>query len=351
MACRGSINPSFLLRGAPVKSCPKCNSTYPTQFTVCPHDASTLLEVNELSDGAVIRGKYKIIQKIGEGGMGAVYKALHVKFNEICALKIVLPFHLQDPTFIQRFNAEAMLMRKLDHPHALRINDVDETEDGRPFFVMEFVEGEGLDALLARGPLSATRAIGITIQACEALAAAHRLGVIHRDIKPANLMLARTADGSDCVKVLDFGIAKVKAGSPLRDGASLTQTGALVGTPAYMSPEQCQGVHGDQLTESSDLYSLGVVLYQMLTGSVPFKADTAVGMLMAHLQQSPPDPRAMRPEVPEPLVRVVFRALEKDPANRFATADEMREALENASSALGKTTIGKLRAVSPVEVK
>ena len=328
-----------------MKSCPKCNSTYPTQFTVCPHDAATLLEVSELAPGAILRGKYKILEKIGEGGMGAVYKALHLRFNEVCALKIVLPYHLQDPSFLQRFNAEAVLMRRLDHPHALRINDVDETEDGRPFFVMEYIEGESLDAILVRGALPPARAVGIALQACEALAAAHRLGVIHRDIKPANLILARTSDGTDCVKVLDFGIAKVKAGSPLRDGASLTQTGALVGTPTYMSPEQCQGAHGDKLTEASDLYSLGVVLYQMLTGSVPFKADTAVGMLMAHLQQSPPDPRVLSPNVPPQLVKVVFRALEKDPAKRYASADEMRKALEDANSALGKTTIGSLRAV------
>ncbi|HKM90593.1 MAG TPA: protein kinase, partial [Candidatus Acidoferrales bacterium] len=328
-----------------MKSCPHCKSTYPTQFTVCPHDAATLQEVSELEPGAILRGKYKILEKIGEGGMGAVYKALHVKFNEVCALKIVLPYHLKDPSFLQRFNAEAVLMRRLDHPHALHINDVDETEDGRPFFVMEYIEGESLDAVLARGALAPARAVGIAIQACEALAAAHRLGVIHRDIKPANLILARTADGSDCVKVLDFGIAKVKAGSPLRDGASLTQTGALVGTPTYMSPEQCQGAHGDKLTESSDLYSLGVVLYQMLTGSVPFKADTAVGMLMAHLQQSPPDPRVLCPSVPPQVVNVVFRALEKDPTKRFASADEMRKALEDANAALGKTTVGSLRAV------
>jgi len=334
-----------LRRGVPVKTCPKCNSTYPTQFTVCPHDAETLQEVSELGPGAILRGKYKILEKIGEGGMGAVYKALHLRFNEVCALKIVLPYHLQDPSFVQRFNAEAVLMRRLDHPHALRINDVDETEDGRPFFVMEYIEGESLEAVLARGALPPVRAIGIMIQACDALAAAHRLGVIHRDIKPANLILARTADGSDSVKVLDFGIAKVKAGSPLRDGASLTQTGAIVGTPTYMSPEQCQGAHGDQLTDASDLYSLGVVLYQMLTGSVPFKADTAVGMLMAHLQQSPPDPRVLVPSVPPQLVSVVFRALEKNPAKRFASADEMRKALEDANSALGKTTVGSLRAV------
>lgn len=329
-----------------MKSCPHCKSTYPTQFTVCPHDAATLEEVSEFAPGAVLRGKYRILEKIGEGGMGAVYKALHLKFNEVYALKVVLSAYLEDATFLQRFHSEALLMRRIDNPHALRVHDVDETEDGRPFFVMDFIDGDTLDTVLARGALAPDRAIRIAMQACEALGAAHRLGVIHRDIKPGNLLLARTADGLDNVKVLDFGIAKVKAGSPLREGVSITQTGAFVGTPAYMSPEQCQGAHGDRLTGASDLYSLGVVLYHMLTGSVPFKADTAVGMLMAHLQQSPPDPRALCPDVPPQLVRVVFRALEKDPANRFASADEMRQALENANSALGNTVVSSPRAVT-----
>src|SRR5208282_3166644 len=220
-------------RGSLVKSCPHCKSTYPTQFTVCPHDAVTLEEVSEMAPGTVLRGKYKILAKLGEGGMGAVYKAVHLRFDEVCALKVVLPAHLQDPTFLQRFQAEAVLMRRLDNPHALRVNDVDETEDGRPFFVMEFLEGQPLDALLAQGPLAVPRAVDIAMQACDALGVALRLGVVHRDIKPANMFLARAADGRDNVKVLDFGIAKVIAGSPLKDGASLTQTGALVGTPAY----------------------------------------------------------------------------------------------------------------------
>ena len=323
-----------------MKSCPHCKSTYPTHFSVCPQDATRLEDIQELPAGAVLRGKYKILAKLGEGGMGAVYKALHLRFDEVCALKMVLATHLADPTFLQRFQAEALLMRKLDHPHALRVNDVDETDDGLPFIVMEFIEGESLDAVLARGALPADRAIRIAMQACEALGAAHRLGIIHRDIKPANLLLARTPDGADFVKVLDFGIAKVQAGSPLRDGASLTQTGALVGTPAYMSPEQCQGVRGVELTGASDLYSLGVVLYQMLTGGVPFKAESTVAILMAHMQQPPPDLHALRPDFSPRLVAVVQRALEKDPARRYATAEEMRQALQEAGTALDKTTLG-----------
>jgi serine/threonine protein kinase len=339
-----------LLFEAIVKSCPHCKSTYPTHFTVCPQDASPLEEIGALAEGTVLRGKYKILSKLGEGGMGAVYKARHIRFDEVCALKVVLPDHLQDPTFLQRFNAEAVLMRRLDHPHAVRVQDVDETEDGLPFFVMEYVEGEALDVVLRRGPLAIDRAIRIASQACEALAAAHRQGVIHRDIKPGNLLLARTAEGLDHVKLLDFGIAKVKAGSPLREGASITQTGAFVGTPSYMSPEQCKGVHGDQLTGASDLYSLGVVLYHMLTGRVPFKADTGVGVLMAHMQQLPPDPRDFRPDIPPKLVAVILRAMEKDPARRFASADEMREALEEAASSLDKTSVARRATAQPEEV-
>ena len=327
-------------RGAAVKTCPRCKSTYPSHFTVCPQDAAPLEDVTALAPGTVLRGKYKILAKLGEGGMGAVYKALHLRFEEVCALKVVLPAHLADPTFLQRFHAEALLMRKLDHPHALRVSDVDETEDGLPYIVMEFLEGEPLDAILARGALPPARAINIAMQACEALGAAHRLGIIHRDIKPANLLILEDPDGCDFVKVLDFGIAKVKAGSPLREGASLTQTGALVGTPTYMSPEQCQGARGVELTGASDLYSLGVVLFQMLTGSVPFKADSTVGVILAHLQQLPPDLHRLQPELSSRLVAVVRRALEKDPAKRYATAEEMRDALADAATTLDKTTIG-----------
>jgi serine/threonine-protein kinase len=315
------------MHAAAMKHCPACRRTYATHFTVCPQDGTALRDAAELAPGTVLRGKYEILEKLGEGGMGVVFKARHVRFDEICALKVVSAALAQDQTFVQRFHAEALVMRKLEHPHALRVHDVDETEDGRPFLVMEFVAGQNLATLLRGGPLEPARAVRITMQLCEALAAAHRLGIIHRDIKPNNILLARAADGSDFVKLFDFGIAKVMEGSAIGGGASLTQTGFLVGTPAYMSPEQARGLRGDKLDGRSDLYSLGVVLYEMLTGRIPFEGDTPLAVLMAHLNQAPPELADLRAGLPDALVEIVMTALAKDPEERFASAEAMRASL------------------------
>jgi len=312
-----------------MKSCPACQAIYPTNFTVCPKDGVTLRTVTELAEGAVLRGKYQILGKLGQGGMGIVYKARHLHFDELCALKVVTSHLADEAGFLQRFRAEALVMRKLAHPNAVRVQDFDETEDGRPFMVMEYVEGRSLDKILSTGvPLAPRRAIRITMQAASALGAAHQLGIIHRDIKPANILLSQTADGGDFIKVLDFGVAKVKEGSTLVMGASLTRTGFVVGTPEYMSPEQARGVRGEELDGRTDLYSLGVVLYEMLTGRLPFTADTPVMMLMAHVQTEPLDPRTLRTDLPAALADLVLRVLEKEPDRRFASAEAMREALE-----------------------
>jgi serine/threonine-protein kinase len=312
-----------------MKSCPLCQNLYPANFTVCPKDGATLRTVTELTEGAVLRGKYQILGKLGQGGMGIVYKAKHLHFDEICALKVVTSHLAEEAGFLHRFRAEALVMRKLAHPNAVRVQDFDETEDGRPFMVMEYVEGRSLDKLLATGiPFPPRRAVRITMQAASALGAAHALGIIHRDIKPANILLAEAPDGGDLVKVLDFGVAKVKEGSTLVMGGSLTRTGFVVGTPEYMSPEQARGVRGEELDGRTDLYSLGVVLYEMLTGRLPFTADTPVMMLMAHVQTEPLNPRELRADLPLPLTTLVLRALEKDPERRFPTAEAMREALE-----------------------
>jgi serine/threonine protein kinase len=327
-----------------MKSCPTCKSTYPADFTLCPKDGATLRSTTELEVGAIIRGKYEVLAKLGEGGMGAVYKVRNVHFDEVGALKIVSTRLLDDTAFLQRFRSEALVMRRLAHPHAVRVQDFDETDDGRPFMVMEYVEGRSLDSLLAEGPLAPSRAVHIAMQACEALEAAHRLGIIHRDIKPSNIMVSCAPEGGDTVKVFDFGIAKIKEGSKLRAGASLTQTGFVVGTPAYMSPEQCQGLRGERLDGRTDLYSLGIVLFEALTGRVPFQAESSVELLMAHIQAKPPDPREIRAELPPELVSIVLQALEKDPAKRFGSAEEMRRALQSAQEAI-RSAVGETVAV------
>jgi len=315
-----------------MKTCPKCSGTFPSNFSVCPQDATPLRQASELGEGAILRGKYQILARIGEGGMGVVYKARHMRFEEICALKMVSTHLAADEEFLRRFHSEAVMMRRLEHPHALRVHDIDETEDGRPFIVMEYFEGRSLDRLVREeGPLEITRACRIVAQACGALDAAHRLGIVHRDIKPSNILVARTAQGAETAKVFDFGIAKVRDTSELHKGVSLTRTGLLVGTPAYMSPEQAQGARGDSLDGRSDLYSLGIVLFEILIGRLPFQEQTPASLLVAHLQTRPPDPRDFRADLPEPLSEVILRAMEKEPANRFGSAVEMQLALEAIS--------------------
>ncbi|HUJ39682.1 MAG TPA: protein kinase [Candidatus Acidoferrales bacterium] len=278
-------------------------------------------------EGSVLRGKYQILARLGEGGMGAVYKVQHMHFHEVWALKVVSQSLVEEAGFLERFRAESLLMRRLNHPNAVRVHDYDETDDGRPFMVMEYVEGTGLDKLVSGGrPLAPERAARIVMQVCDALGAAHKLGIIHRDIKPSNIVVTKTPEGAEVAKVLDFGIAKVKEQGSLYQ-ASLTGTGMIVGTPAYMSPEQVKGVPGDQMDGRADLYSLGVVLYELLSGRTPFVGNTAVALLMAHASTPPPDPRTVRTDLPEALVAVALRALEKEPGDRYATAGEMHDAL------------------------
>ncbi|MBI2956146.1 MAG: serine/threonine protein kinase, partial [Acidobacteria bacterium] len=194
-----------------MKSCPTCKALYPADYGVCPKDGAVLRPVTELEEGAVLRGKYQVLALLGRGGMGAVYKAKHLAFNELCALKVVKSALLEEPEFLKRFRAEAVTMRRLRHPHAVQVHDLDETEDGRPFIVMEYVEGQSLDRALAEdGPLDSARAVAIAAQVGSALATAHQLGIIHRDIKPSNILLARAPDSAEAAKVLDFGVAKVK---------------------------------------------------------------------------------------------------------------------------------------------
>jgi len=240
-----------------MKSCPTCKATYPNEFVVCPQDGISLVDLGEWTEGTVIRGKYRILGKLGKGGMGTVYKVVHVAFNEIHALKVINPSLMSDELFVKRFKHEAVITRKLRHPNAVRVDDIDEAEDGRPIIVMEFIEGQSLKRLIkGLGPLPVPRVCAIIKQAAAALDAAHRLGMIHRDIKPDNIVLVSTPEGEQ-VKVLDFGIAKLKethAGE--FSGMTLTEAGMVVGTPQYMSPEQAMGKRGDELGDRTSIRSV-----------------------------------------------------------------------------------------------
>jgi serine/threonine protein kinase len=310
-----------------MKTCPSCQATYPDDSKICAKDGFVLQSSTELSPGTVLRGKYQIISKIGAGAMGDVYKARNAQSGETWAVKVVSPDLGADAEFLARFRSEAMLMNRLDHPNVVRVHDFGEAEDGSSFMVMDYVEGESLEEILRKqGPLDPARVARIGMQVCGALGAAHELGVIHRDVKPGNILMARAADGSEAAKVLDFGIAKVKETSGLKP-AAMTAVGFVVGTPTYMSPEQVMGLREDKLDGRSDLYSLGIVLYELLTGRTPFVSKNAMALLTAHMQTKPPDPRSLRADLPARLVEVVLKALEKDPGHRFLNALEMSRTL------------------------
>ena len=315
-----------------MKYCDVCHFTYPNEFTTCPKDQALLRVTADLAPGTVIRDKYLILEKIGQGGMASVYRAKHLAFGEIRALKVVSTKLMDDDAFVRRFKTEAVVTRKLQHPNAVRVDDLDTTEDGRPFIIMECVEGRDLRAVIQReGPLQVDRALNIARQAASALAAAHELGITHRDIKPDNILMVTEEDGSELVKVLDFGIAKVREGAmDLGGGYTPTKTGMVVGTPQYISPEQAMGKQGDAIDGRADLYSLGVVLYEMLTGHLPFDSDTPVGLLLHHIQTIPTPPHELCPElnIPEALSLLLMKALEKDRTRRFQSADEMSAALD-----------------------
>ncbi len=309
-----------------MKNCPTCHSTYPGHFSACPHDGVALVEAEDWSSGMVIRGKYRILNKIAQGGMGGVYKAHHVIFDELRALKVMNSALLGDSAFVRRFKQEAVIARKLQHANAVRVDDIDEAEDGRPFIVMEYIEGESLKRVIQkRGRLPVERACSIAKQVAAALDAAHRMGMVHRDIKPANIVLLHTPAGEQA-KVLDFGIAKLKE-AHARDsgGLTLTGTGMVIGTPQYMSPEQAAGKRGDQLDGRSDIYSLGVVMYQMLTGELPFKADTTIELILAQINSPPRPIIEVHPElrIPSSVAQLVMQCLEKRPEMRPPTGENL----------------------------
>jgi len=313
-----------------MKTCRVCQRSYPTHFTNCPQDGTPLIQAEEWAEGTLVRGKYKIIQKIGQGAMGAVYKALHLHFQELRALKVIAAALASDKKFVKRFEQEAILARKLQHPNAVRVDDIDETEDGQPFIVMEYIEGKNLrDVIAEEGPMKPTQVASITRQVASALDAAHHLGIVHRDIKPENIVLIQSQK-EVVAKVLDFGIAKLKEGLSGPSAASMTGTGMVVGTPLYMSPEQAMASPSKELDGRSDIYSLGVVMYQMLTNELPIHGDTSLHIVMAHIQ-TPPIPIQCAQagvNIPQPLADLVMKCLEKNRENRPANGQAIIDALD-----------------------
>ena len=296
--------------------------------------------------GQMIGGKFSVEAHIGSGAMGDVYRATHVGLGRTVALK-VMRSDLSDETFVARFQREARAASALDHPNTVRVLDFGTESSGLAYIAMEFLNGRDLYDLIKREhPLPSERIVDLLGQALSAMKAAHRLGIIHRDIKPENIMVTLVPDEEgelrEIVKVCDFGIAKLidTRGSQTEPGRSLTGTGTLVGTPEYMSPEQSRG---EPLDARSDLYSMGIVLFQMLTARVPFSSETPIGVVVKQVTDMPPRPSSLRADVDPRLEDICLRALEKRPEDRFQSAGEMRAALRgiaDPSAPLGSTRLG-----------
>jgi tRNA A-37 threonylcarbamoyl transferase component Bud32 len=273
--------------------------------------------------GTVLLGRYSVTRKIGQGGMGAVYEATHTLIGKRVAVKVLLDKYARREQVVARLEQEARLASAIGHEHIIDITDFGTTHDGRTFVVMEFLEGESLAECLAReGPLPETRILQITFQIASALGAAHAKGIVHRDVKPENVFLLRRKD-QDFIKVVDFGISKsMRASQPgEEESPRLTQTGMVLGTPLYMSPEQARG--DEELDHRIDIYALGVIMYELATGQVPFLGTNYLSIISQVLNDEAPRPRQVRPELSSEFEAIVLRLLEKDRDRRYQTTEDV----------------------------
>ena len=312
-----------------MKFCPVCGTEYGDEIRFCQRDGQTLRASNPSGDlvGQVIADRYHITKKLGEGGMGAVYLAEHVKMGRQSAIKVMGAGMSHDPEAISRFNREAANASRINHPNVCAVYDFGETEDGTIYLAMEFVEGRTLSAVLKEnGSLPLPRAVGLLKQCADGLQAAHDLGIVHRDLKPDNIMIV-SPKGREVVKVVDFGIAKAGTAEP---GQQVTKTGLVVGTPEYMSPEQ---LSGDKVDGRSDIYSLALVFYRMITDTLPFVADTAQETMIKRLTDEPIPLAQARPDAsfPPALQAVMDKALARWPQDRYGSATEFAAEAARAS--------------------
>ncbi|MBN2344189.1 MAG: protein kinase [Deltaproteobacteria bacterium] len=325
--------------------CPKCNAINPGDTAFCSKCGTALggTTSGDKEDpfiGSFVGERFLVKRKLGEGGMGVVYEAEQTAMDRKVALKVLHP-HLNDDELYARFRNEAAASSKLEHPNIITVYDFGRTENDSLYIAMEFISGKSLDdEIKENGAMDWQRACRIGSQICGALRNAHEKSIIHRDMKPENVMLCRRGDEVDFVKVLDFGIAKLMDDGATDQRKALTKTGMVFGTPQYMSPEQ---VRGEKLDARSDIYSVGIIMYEMLTGSLPFTADTPMGLLTKHLMDTPPAFNAINPNagVPPELEAVVMGALSKSADDRPQTMKEFRAALDRLIGIehSGKTTV------------
>jgi serine/threonine-protein kinase len=316
-----------------MRVCPTCQSTYPDDAEFCLKDFTPLPPPHGATEAALassLARRYRIVKKLGFGGMGSVFLAEQITLgNRRVALKVLNRKWLDDPDFLSRFHNEAISTARIHHPNVVTIYETGQADDGSPYIAMEYLEGEPLrEPLKNRAALPVGECAEILQQAARGLNAAHKLGIIHRDLKPDNLFLTRGDEGELIVKVVDFGIAK------LRESAH-TVTGMVLGTPPYMSFEQASGMRSEELDARSDIYSLGVVVYKMVTGRVPFTSDTPVGYLRKHLIEPPPPFRAVAPglSVPAQVEAVVMKALAKDRDQRYGSVLDFAREFARAATA------------------
>ncbi|MEW6736174.1 MAG: serine/threonine-protein kinase, partial [Acidobacteriota bacterium] len=308
-----------------MKKCPGCLREYKEDKAYCPYDGKllTLLRYDDIYIDTVLDLKYRIEYKIAEGGMGNVYRATHMQLNSPVAIKILHPSLMSDGTAIERFRREAQAAMQIRHTNAIAVLDFGLTQNNTVYLVMEFLEGCTLRQRLREvGFISVAETNKIFQQICAAVQVAHKRKIIHRDLKPDNIFLQQEA-GEEIVKVLDFGIAKLKD----QNEGPLTRHGMVVGTPHYMSPEQC---YGREVDVRSDIYSLGVILYEMLTGRVPFDASTSVALAIKQTSEKPPPMQEVCTHVSAEINTVVMHALEKNAEDRPQTVQALVKELETA---------------------
>ncbi len=326
---------SFSMHGM-TKTCRGCGREFAAGETFCPDDGSRLSSISQMNDlngvdpliGTTLDGRYRILRAIGEGGMGVVYEAEHVLIEKRVAIKVLRESFTRRPDVVERFRQEAKSASRIGHPNIVDVSDFGETPARSSYIVMEMLHGEDLADVLSREcALAPARATMIVYQVGKALGAAHRKNIIHRDLKPENIYLIEREGQQDFVKVVDFGVAKMSDIETL-GGRKLTRTGMIFGTPEYMSPEHAGG---KSLDHRVDIYALGIILYELLTGRVPFEGDNFMEVLSKHGHDTVPDLRSVNPgtRVSPELSRVVARALEKDPGRRYQTMDDMMNDLRS----------------------
>ena len=323
--------------------CPKCQHESPPDTKFCSNCGTQLIPLKdqtkdqpisltetlqtpvlELAVGSTFAGRYQIIEELGRGGMGSVYKALDKELGEKVALKLLKPEIAADERMIERFRNELKYARKITHKNVCRMYDLNK-EERTPYITMEYVSGEDLKSSLRRmGPLSVAKTLYIAKQVCQGLAEAHKLGVVHRDLKPQNIMI----DKQGYAHIMDFGIAR------MTKAKGVTTSGMMIGTPDYMSPEQ---VEGKEVDTRADIYAMGVILYEMMTGTTPFQGDTAISIAIKHTREEPRDPREINDQIPVELSQLILKCMEKDRIKRFQSIDELHDGLDKIEQGVPTT--------------